>query len=248
VPDRRIATGLLLLGLSLGLSLVAAAAISSRAFLQARSADQALQVKGFAERSIESDLARWRGSFTTRAPSLDAAYAALAADRERLIALLDEAGVPPSERSLAPVSTQVLFERDVRGNYSNRVEGYALRQQVVLTSLDIDRVQRVMRASDELIRAGIEFESHQTEFFYTKLGELKIDMLREATTDGRRRAETLADAGGGSLGHLVSARQGVFQITPEHSTEISDYGRNDTSTRQKTIKAVVTLEYTLERP
>ena len=239
-------TGLLLLGLSLGLSLVAAATIASQAFLQARSADQALQVKGFAERSIESDLARWRGSITTRAPSLDEAYAALALDRERLNALLDEAGVPASERSLPPVTTQVLFERDARGNYSNRVEGYALRQQVVLTSLDIDRVQRVMSASDELIRAGIQFESHKTEFFYTRLGELKIDMLREATADGRRRAETLADAGGGRLGRLVSARQGVFQITPAHSTEISNYGRNDTSTRQKAIKAVVTLEYALE--
>ena len=244
-PSSRVATGLLLLGLTLGLSLVAAASVASRAFLQARSVDQALEVKGFAERHIESNLARWRGGITTRASSLDEAYAALARDRERLIALLDAAGVPVEERSLAPATTQVLFERDARGNYTNQVEGYALRQQVVLTSSDIDRVQRVMSASDELIRAGIEFESHSPEFFYTKLGELKIDMLREATADGRRRAQTLADAGGGTLGRLVSARQGVFQITPAHSTEISDYGRNDTSTRQKAIKAVVTLEYAL---
>ena len=100
-PSSRVATGLLLLGLTLGLSLVAAASVASRAFLQARSVDQALEVKGFAERHIESNLARWRGGITTRASSLDEAYAALARDRERLIALLDAAGVPVEERSLA---------------------------------------------------------------------------------------------------------------------------------------------------
>jgi hypothetical protein len=45
----------------------------------------------------------------------------------------------------------------------------------------------------------------------------------------------------------LSARQGVFQITPAHSTEISDYGRNDTSSREKSIKAVVTVRYAVER-
>lgn len=237
--------GLVGLGIALGLALVAAAAILSNSFLAARSADQALEVKGFAEREIESDLAGWRGEFTTRDATLEAAHATLTAQRARVVALLTEAGVPDDARSLAPVRTQILFVHDVQGRVTNKIEGYALTQQVSITSRDIDLVLGAAAATDSLIREGIEFSSHSPEFFYTKLGELKIDMLRDATADGRRRAETLASAGGGELDRLVSARQGVFQITPANSNEVSDYGRNDTSTRTKSIKAVVTLRYAL---
>jgi hypothetical protein len=62
----------------------------------------------------------------------------------------------------------------------------------------------------------------------------------------RRRAEVLAENSRARIGMLRSARQGVFQITPANSTEVSDYGRNDTSAREKSIKAVVTIRYALE--
>ena len=45
---------------------------------------------------------------------------------------------------------------------------------------------------------------------------------------------------------LISAQQGVLQITERHSTETSGYGVYDTATIEKTAKAVVTLEYAIE--
>ena len=74
----------------------------------------------------------------------------------------------------------------------------------------------------------------------------KLTMLAEATEDGYRRAKTLAQNSGGEVGPLRSARQGVFQITEPYSTETSGYGMYDTSTIDKTVKAVVTLEYSIQ--
>ncbi len=71
-------------------------------------------------------------------------------------------------------------------------------------------------------------------------------MLAQATRDARNRAETLATNSGSRLGALRSAQQGVFQITPEHSVEVSGYGENDTSSVKKVIRAVVTVEYGLD--
>ena len=141
----------------------------------------------------------------------------------------------------------MLFARNAQGAPTNQVEGYALSQEVRVASADIDLVSSVSKHSARLVEQGVEFSSYRPEYFYTRLGELKISMLAEATADARDRAEVLAKNGGGRIGHLMSARQGVFQITPAHSTEISDYGRNDTSSREKSIKAVVTVRYAVER-
>jgi hypothetical protein len=60
---------------------------------------------------------------------------------------------------------------------------------------------------------------------------------------GRDRRETV---GRGKVGALMSAQQGVLQITERNSTDTSGCGTYDTSTIGKTAKAVVTLEYAIE--
>jgi hypothetical protein len=39
---------------------------------------------------------------------------------------------------------------------------------------------------------------------------------------------------------------GFYQVTPRNSTEVSDYGINDTSTREKDVTAVVSVTFGLE--
>lgn len=239
--------GLLGLGVALALGLVASAHLVSEALLEIKQESRALVVKGFAERAIVSDYAVWQGSFTTRAADLQTAYAELARHRELLTAFLAGRGVADGSFELFPVTTQVLFARDAQGGYTNQVEGYALSQQLRVGSSDIDLVTGISEDSSELVRQGVELASDRPQYFYTQLGDLKISMLGEATQDARRRAEVLAENGGGAVGALLSAQQGVFQITPARSTEVSDYGQNDTSSREKTIKAVVTVSYAVDR-
>jgi hypothetical protein len=237
------ALGRIGLGLALAAGLVVSAVVVSNALVEIRADSQALEVKGFAERELDSDLATWTGSFTTRDAALTAAYATLERQRAQVLAYLESAGVPAADVELQPVTTQVLHAQNPQGGYTNKVEGYALTQQVKVRSRDMDLVGRVAKDSSALVRQGIEFSSYAPEYLYTKLEELKLEMLAGATADGRKRAETLAVESGSRLGRLLSARQGVFQITPAHSTEVSDYGQNDTSSRRKSIKAVVTVRY-----
>lgn len=238
--------GLLALGLTLGLALLASTRLATDALLEARRQGHALEVKGFAEKRIVSDQALWRATFTTRGAALPATYARLEEHRGALLAFLESERVPPSEIEFEPVHTTALFERDARGHYTHRVEGYALSQQVVVRSGDIDRVGGVAKRASDLVKQGIELSASSPEYFYTRLEDLKIEMLENATADALRRAEVLARGSGSALGALRSARQGVFQITPAHSTEVSNYGHNDTSSREKSIKAVVTMRYAIE--
>lgn len=245
--DRNLKRGLIGLGVALALGLLGSAALVSATLSSIKRTHLALEVKGYAERDIESDYATWTGTFTTRAPDLETAYQDLARQRGSVREFLAAQGVPHGAFELDPVTTAVLFAQNERGGVTNRVEGYALSQQVRLASRELDLVATVAERSSELVRQGIEFAAYRPQYFYAGLGALKIDMLAEATRDAHRRAEVLAEQSGGRIGSLLSARQGVFQITPAHSTEVSDYGRNDTSSRQKSIKAVVTVRYAVGR-
>ena len=61
-----------------------------------------------------------------------------------------------------------------------------------------------------------------------------------------RRAHKVAEAAGAALGPIREARMGVLQVTPRHSTTVSDYGINDTSAIEKQITAVVHAKFAIE--
>jgi len=197
-------------------------------------------VKGYSERPIESDQASWSGNLVVRADELAAGYDKLEGDLARVRAYLREAGVPDEQVSVSPVGIGLRYEQTERG-WTGVVEGYDLNQQVTVTSSDVGAVERVSREITALIREGVELNSFPPQFFYTRLDDLKIEMLGAAAADAKLRAEELAAKGGGAVGELVSSTQGVFQITPRFSTEISAGGMYDTSSIDKTIRAVVTV-------
>jgi len=92
----------------------------------------------------------------------------------------------------------------------------------------------------------VEFESGSPEFFYMKLDELKLEMLAKATENAKQRAEKMAGSTGNRIGVMRSAKMGVFQITPVNSTEVSDWGVNDTTSLEKRVTAVVNVSFAIE--
>jgi hypothetical protein len=100
--------------------------------------------------------------------------------------------------------------------------------------------------STPLVEQGVIFTADAPQFIYTSVGEAKIEMLAEAAKDARARAEQIATQGGRGIAQLHDADQGIFQITPQHSTDTSGEGMNDTTARWKTITAVVTATFLLK--
>ena len=89
--------------------------------------------------------------------------------------------------------------------------------------------------------------SEAPRYYYTKLSELKIEMLAEASKDGRTRAERiLASAGNSKLGKLREADMGVININPANSTETSWDGNNDTTSLEKDIITIVHISFDID--
>ena len=98
-----------------------------------------------------------------------------------------------------------------------------------------------------MIEKGIEFNSSAPLFYYTKLTEIKMDLLAKASADGKQRAEIIAKNSGSSLGKLKNANLGVFQITGKNSDEDYSYGGTfNTSSRNKTGSITIRMEFAVE--
>jgi hypothetical protein len=113
-------------------------------------------------------------------------------------------------------------------------------------SNEVEKIAKIARESTELINQGILIESIAPEYHYTKLGDLKIEMLAAAAKDAKERATKIAESTGSSIGSVRTARMGVLQITPADSNEVSDSGMNDTSALTKDITAVVNIGFAVD--
>lgn len=227
----------------LALGLVGAAWVLGHAAVRVASLRSTITVTGSARQQIRSDMVVWRGACSVQSAQLQVAYGELQVATERVRQYLHAKGVPAGEIVFPAIQTRALHARGANGMETSTVTGYRLYQTVEVRSRDVDRVTEVSRASTELIRQGVEFESQPPEYLYTRLADLKVEMLAKATRDARARADEMARNSGSRIGPLRSARMGVFQITPAFSTVVSDYGINDTSSLVKDITAVVNMSF-----
>ena len=107
------------------------------------------------------------------------------------------------------------------------------------------KISQIAREATELINQGILIESNAPRFYYTAIGDLKIEMLGEAAKDAKERALRIAESTGDSIGSVRSAKMGVMQITAADSTDVSDYVVYDTSTIEKDMTAVVNVSFAI---
>ena len=205
---------------------------------------QYITVKGSARKNIDSDLAIWRGSFTVEAETLLDAQHRIQANHVIVEKFMADAGI--TNYSFAPINIEEVhaMQKSPDGWTQQRTTGFRLSQGVRVESTDVTRLEHL--DSTPLVEQGLMFTTEPPQFIYTSVGEMKIEMLAEATKNSRARAEQIANNGGGGIAQLHAADMGIFQITPLHSSETSGEGLNDTTSRQKTITAVVTATFLLK--
>jgi hypothetical protein len=236
-------------GFALAVALVLSSIIGSWAIIRVKSRDQTIVVTGSARKRIKSDLVIWRAGVSYEATQLADAYKSLAGDVPRVKQYLISKGIPENQITISSITSQTLHARSQDGEggeESGRITGYSLKQELEVRSNDVDKIEKLAREATELINQGILIESSAPEYHYTKLGDLKIEMLSEAAKDAKARAQQIASSTGSSIGSMRSARMGVLQITPADSNDVSGEGMNDTTSLDKDITAVVNVTFAVD--
>jgi hypothetical protein len=235
------------LGVCIAGATIVSTVILSKGLLQIKKfSSEVIQVTGSAEKKIVSDYIVWSGQVTNQAAELKGGYASLQDAMTKVKTYLLGKGINPEELFISQINTEVLYKKNEKGNDTNQVEGYRLSQGFQVKSNDVKKVEAISREATELINQDVQLISNAPEFFYTKLAELKIEMLSIATEDAKTRAATMAKSTGNKIGAIRSAKMGTFQITPVNSYDVSWYGENDTSSYEKKVMAVVNASFAIE--
>ncbi len=209
-----------------------------------------LSATGSANCDFEADLVVWRGSFSRSGQTIQDAYGPIKNDVEMVRKYLLGNGVKEDEIVFGSVSIGSRWESEY-DQYGNRtkeyISGYDLYQNVSITSTDIDKIEGISRDISGLLASGVQFTSENPEYYYTKLDDLKLQLIAEATENAKNRIDLMAQGSGAAVSKLLEANLGVFQITAQNSdTEYSYGGYYDTTSRKKTASITVRLNYSIE--
>lgn len=231
-------------GVAMAAGLVISSLIFGWFYASAKKGDDAITVTGSAKRRITSDLVLWSAGVSSQSPQLADAYKQLSGNIPAIKQYLLSKGIPEDQMTVSSITTTTLKGRDDSdGNETSEITGYMLGQQIEVRSTDVAKIATVAREATELINQGILIESSAPKYYYTKIGDLKVEMLGEAAKDAKERSERIASSTGNSIGSVRSAKMGVLQITAADSTDVSDYGVYDTTTIEKDMTAVVNVSF-----
>ena len=229
--------------LLIALGLVGAGWLVGEGIIEGRRADSHVQVKGLAERDVKADLALWPIKFQVTGNDLAQIQARIETDLQTVQQFLRDSGFTEEE-----IQRQSLQIQDFGAGYGgNRPEErYGVSQSVLVRSEKVDQVEGVSRRLGELVAQGIvlqqDWNATGPTYVFTRLNEIKPDMLAEATASAREAANQFAEDAAAELGGIRDANQGVFVILPRDDVP----GSSEQAQIFKTVRVVSTITYSLE--
>jgi len=227
--------------LILGCSFVAAALVFGLFFYNSRAVEDSVGTVGAATKRFDSDIVKWRITLnrTTSPTELNQGFNMLQNDLKSLTALLEDKGIKAEDMTIQPINTNPVMNRE------GQKTGYNLQQSAFVITSQIKAIEELALNPAVLVDKGLIMQNSNLEYFYSKLSDIKMELVAEATKDAKRRAEEMVKNSGGTLGNIASLKAGVFQITEPYSNEVSDYGMYNTQTKQKDITVTVRATFAI---
>jgi len=201
-----------------------------------------IEVTGSAKRAVAADTARLVLNLMTNTGESDqqAGYARLEAASKEITDYLNSQGFTDYE--VPPPTSYPNYSYPEHGEAI--FTGYVVNRQIVVRSSDVEKASVLANNVEPFSGAGYTVSMQMLELTYSKLAEMRVELLSEAIRDAQARADAIARETGRSVGALRNAEGGVVQVLPQGGIEISDYGSYDTQSKSKEV--MVTVRATFE--
>jgi hypothetical protein len=193
-------------------------------------------VRGLAERDVTADLATWTIAYSASGYDLNTAQASVDRDTAAIRAFFKELGFP--DDALQTAGVNVSTGRTEAGDAI-----FTVRQRITLRTNDVARAQRAVSRQFDLVRRGVLLEEGSgMTYTFTKLNDIKPQMVAEATKDARAAAEQFAKDSNTGVGGIKQATQGYFEINARDG-DGGGWGVADTP--YKKVRVVTTVDFYL---
>lgn len=238
----RIAT--ILAGFLIGTGITAGGYLAGEGLVKSRLGYRVVTVKGLSERQVEANLGFWPVRFMVTGATLEEARGRLEVSEAAVNRFLAEAGFPAADIQVQNIQAEDR-QAGFNAGQSPLEARFVLTQDMLVKSTDVQKLAKASRKVGDLLRSGVVFTADSynagPSFVFTKVNDLKGEMLSEATKRARDAAEQFAAESGAKVGAIQNANQGVIEITP--LVEIP----NDRPEKQieKKVRVVTTITYLL---
>ena len=228
----------LILGFLLFCGLAALGYMLGDAALKVKSMERSVRVKGLSEREYPADIVIWPIQFIVADNDLQNIYKTLEQNTADIRSFLTVHKIKTADISSNPPA--ITDKSAQRYGDSTRAQfRYSAVQTVTVYSKDIDTVRTAMGDLAELGKKGIVFNREdyeaRPEYIFTRLNEIKPEMIEEATRKARDVALKFSQDSNSKLGKIKRASQGQFSIN----------ARDKSTPYMKRIRVVSTVEYYL---
>lgn len=200
--------------------------------------DRSVSVRGLAETDVPADHVTCPLVFKESGDDLPALYNVINRKSEAIVEFIGQNGIEKEDISVsAPEVVDMQTER--YGNENVRAR-YICTAVVTISTDLVDAVRALLTHQSELLKQGIAFTGddyrYQINYEFTKLNELKPEMIETATKNARAAAQKFALDSDSKLGGIKRASQGLFTVE----------SRDANTPFIKHVRVVTTVEYYLE--
>lgn len=237
--------GLTNLGLIvLSIALVLAGWFVGNGFFKGRVGDRYVTVKGLAERDVEADVGLWPVRFVVGDDNLGTAQYRIEQSKRAVMHFLKQHGIDSARVALQDMSVvDMQAERYRSGQPGNR---FIITQTLMVRTNEPKLILKASQDVGKLVEAGVVMSTGDygtgPTYVFTRLNDLKPEMIAEATKNARQAGEQFAKDSGSKLGKIRRAYQGTFEILPRDRAP----GIMENIQLGKTVRVVSTVEYYLK--
>jgi len=228
----------IILGAFFCIGLVVFGYLLAGSIMKIKALDRTVTVKGLSEREVTADIAIWPLKFTETENDLGILYAEIERKSALIYDFLKSNGFSDDEISQ---SAPAILDRQAQGYVdSTKIKfRYSACSTLTVYTKKVDSVRSAMKKIMTLGKQGIAIAGQdyqtKTEFLFTRLNQIKPQMVQEATKNARQIAQKFAKDSESKIGKLKHARQGQFSIK----------NRDSNTPYIKKVRVVSTLVYYL---
>ena len=155
-------------------------------------AKNSVTVTGSAYEIVQSDSGTMDISLNVRKATKAEAYSTAKKQLPEIMSYLKTKGFDPEKdvevKSMEGYHT---YKTLPNGNTTNEYDRFNLNQTIVIKSDNVDKIKDTALDITSLMDKGIDIDVRSTNYSYSKLPELKVSLLKEATQDAKKRAEAM---------------------------------------------------------
>jgi uncharacterized protein len=229
----------------IGLGVATGGFLAGDSLVKSRLGYRVVTVKGLSEREAKADLGFWPIRFVATGSTLEDARVKLETSEKAVKSFLGGQGFAETDMQVQNIQVE---DRIAGYNAQGTPEEsrFVLTEDLLLRSAEVDKLASASKMVGDLLKSGVVFSADAynagPSFVFTKVNDLKGDMLTEATKRAREAADKFAAESGAKVGDIQNANQGIIEITP--AIEIP----NDRPEKQvmKKVRVVTTITYFLK--